>query len=267
MIIYADILILENFIVNLFLLTLTMKFVKHKSKLFLLIISSLIGGVYTLVVIIPRLYLFSLIPFELLVAYAMLRIVYGKTSIVNMVKLLGIFLFLTFALSGMCFLFSLKQNLYVLGNTFKIERYSVKYIMLGIMIIYCVYARLIEYIKERTFVKNYNFEIEFISGDKKYIFNGFLDTGNELREPITNLPCILIEESLISDLKFNNKNTYSIPYSAIGYGGNLRGIRINNIEVKNNNYADRVIDAIICPCKEKLSRENEFNALLSRGIV
>ncbi|PTR81262.1 peptidase U4, partial [Bacillus anthracis] len=27
------------------------------------------------------------------------------------------------------------------------------------------------------------------------------------------------------------------------------------------------IEAIICSCKNKLSKENEFNALLSRGVI
>jgi len=33
--------------------------------------------------------------------------------------------------------------------------------------------------------------------DIKYVIKGFLDTGNELREPITNLPCIIVEEKII----------------------------------------------------------------------
>ena len=84
----------------------------------------------------------------------MIRLVYGKTSIFNMIKLLATFLMMTFTLSGVCFLFSLKQNLYLLGSTFKIEKYSVKYIMLGIMIIYIIYSRFIEYIKDKLFVNN-----------------------------------------------------------------------------------------------------------------
>ena len=59
----------------------------------------------------------------------------------------------------------------------------------------------------------------------------------------------------------------NIPYNAIGYGGNLKGIRINNIKIKGRELWYRQVDAIICPCVEKLSRENEFNALLSRGIL
>jgi stage II sporulation protein GA (sporulation sigma-E factor processing peptidase) len=265
--IYVDTLILENCIVNFFLLTVTMKFIKHKCKMIALISSSMIGGIYTLVLLIPQLNILTYLPFELIVACMMLRLAYGKTNVFNIIKLLFIFLMMTFTLSGVCFLFSLKQNIYLLGSTFKIERYSVKYIVLGIIIIYIIYSRLSEHIKDKLFIKNFIFEIEFKIAEKQYCFKSFLDTGNELREPITNLPCILIEENLINDINFDNMNTYHILYSSIGYGGCLKGVKVNNIRIKNNNSLYEEIDAIICPCKEKLSKEYEFNALLSRGIV
>ena len=265
--IYVDIVVLENCIVNFFLLTLTMKCIKHKCKMSALMISSFIGGLYTLVLVIPKLNILACLPCELLVACIMIRLVYGKISIYNLTKLLGIFLMMTFTLSGICFLFSIKQNLYLLGSIFKIEKYSIKYIMLGIMIVYIVYSRINDYMKDRLFTSNFSFMIEFEIEKRKYSFQSFLDTGNELRETVTNLPCILIEEHLIQDVNFNSKNTYEILYSSIGYGGSLKGVRVNNIKVKSKDSIYEVIDAIICPCKEKLSKENEFNALLSRGVI
>lgn len=266
MVIYADVLVFENCIVNFFLLTLTMKCIKHKCKIIALISSSFIGGLYTLVSLIPQLNTLSYLPCELIVACIMLRLAYGKTNILNMIKLLFTFLIMAFTLSGVCFLFSLKQNLYILGNTFKIEKYSVKYIILGIMLIYIVCDRFVEYMKDKLFINDFIFEVEFEVDDKKYTFKSFLDTGNELREPITNLPCILIEKDLINDMDFDN-DTYHLFYSSIGCGGDLKGIRVNNIKIKNKKCSYEKIDAIICPCKQKLSKECEFNALLSRGIV
>ena len=174
---------------------------------------------------------------------------------------------ITFTLSGLCFALSFSQNSYKIGGAFRITNYSLKYLLLGIMIIYIFYERLSNYVKDKTCVNNYNYQIEFEVCDKKYSIKSFLDTGNELREPITNLPCILIEDKLISDIKFDDKNTYYIPYSSVGYSGNLKGIRINKVKIKDNKSFYEEIDAIICPCKEKLSKENEFNGLLPRGIL
>ena len=267
MIVYADIFFIENFIVNLFLLSVTMKCLKHKYRFSLLSAASCIGGVYSFVLLIPKLKFLASLPFELLTAYLMIRIVYGKTTLINMLKVLIIFLMLTFTLSGICFLFSLKQNYYILDGIYKIKKYSIKYIMLGLMIIFVFSDRMIEYIKDKITVNNYIYVMEFEIEGKKYRIKSFLDTGNELKEPVTNLPCILIEKEIFSEFNFGNKNIYEIPYNAIGYGGKLKGIKVNNIKIKGRDLWYRQVDAIVCPCMEKLSKENEFNALLSRGIL
>lgn len=265
--IYIDILIFENFIVNLFLLSLTMKLTHHKCKTSMLIFSAFLGSIYTLVIFTPILNLFGNMPFQVIVAMIMVKLTYGKTSIINFLRTTSIFFITTFTLSGICFLFSLKENIYILGETFSIEKYSIKYLILSFMIIFIICNRINYYLKERSFINNYIFYIECCIENKNYIFSGFLDTGNELREPITNLPCILVEKDLLSDVNFSGNNIYYIPYSTVKSGGKLLGIRVNNINIKNDDLDFRKIDAIICPCNEKFSKRNEFNALLSRGIV
>lgn len=265
--IYADILVFENCLVNFFLLTITMKCTKRKCSFLPLMFSSFVGGIYTLVIFIPKLNILSCLPFALIVAFIMLRVVYGKTNMINMIRVLVIFLLISFTLSGICFLLSLNQNSFIIGKLYKLENFSLKNIILGIMFIYLILNRIIDNVKERLIIGDLKFGIEFEVEKKVYNFEGFLDTGNELIEPITNLPCILIEENLIKDINFNRLNSYFILYSAIGYDGNLKGIRVNDIKVTKNDCFYEKIDAIICPCKEKLSKENDFNALLSRGVA
>lgn len=267
MIIYADIVVLENTIVNLFLLMITMKSVRHKYKRAGILSASFVGGLYTMVMFVPNLSFFRNFPIPIFVAYLMVRMSSGKMNFISHLKILVLFFIFTFMLSGICFLFSIKQNLYILGDSFEIEHYSIKYILLSIMIVYIIGSRILDYIKERTFVSNCNFEISFEIDGNKYDVLSFLDTGNELKEPITNLPCILIEKEIIKDIEFEGKRVYYVPYSAIGSGGNLEGIRINDIVINSKGIFKKKFDAIVCPCKEKLSKENEFNALLSRGIV
>ncbi|ACD54178.1 peptidase U4 [Clostridium botulinum] len=264
--VYIDILILENFIINLFLMILTMKILKYKVKDILLICSGFIGALYTIVLLFPKLDILTSFPCRIIILYIMIRISYGKKGFINIIKAMGIFLLLTFTLSGLCFMFSLNQNEYLLGESFEISKYSMKYLILGGMIIYMFFNRLIEYVKNKLMVNNFKFSIQFEVAETMYDIKGFLDTGNELREPVSNLPCILIEQDLVSTINFNSKDVYYIPYSAIGYGGNLKGIKVESIKIKGEKFYNEV-DAIICPCNEKLSKENDFNALLSRGVI
>ena len=267
LIVYADTIILENTVINLFLLMLTMKCSKHKYKMTSIMISAFIGGLYTIVLFIPKLLILRSFLIELFVAYLMIRIASGKMSIFSHIRLLILFLLLTFMLSGICFLFSIKQNLYILGNSLDIKKYSIKYTMISLMIIYIISVRVLDYIRERNFINNYLFKITFKIDDTEYKFQSFLDTGNELREPVTNLPCILVEKEYMKNLDIEQKCRYYIPYNAIGLQGNLKGIRVDNILVSGKGISEKRIDAVLCPCDEKLSKENEFNALLSRGII
>lgn len=267
MIVYADMIVLENTIINLFLLIITMKCTRRKYKMPTILASAFVGGLYTIVLFIPDLRVLSSFIIEIFVAYLMIRITSGKLNFLSHIKLLIVFLLLTFMLSGICFMFSIKQNYYILGSSFNIEHYSIKYVMISLMIIYIIGSRIIDYIKERSFVNNYLYDITFTINDKKYEYRSFLDTGNELREPITNLPCIIVERDYVKDLDVKENSVYYIPYNVIGSQGNLVGIRVNNILINGRGISKRRIDAIVCPCDEKLSKENEFNALLSRGIV
>lgn len=265
--IYIDVLLLENFIVNLFLLLLTMKLIHHKCKTSIMIFSSFLGGIYTLVLVIPELRIFSYFPFQIIMAIIMVWITCGKTSIINLLKTTTTFLIVSFTLSGICFLFSIKENLYVLGENFSITKYSIKYVILSFMILFIFIDRISYYLKEQSFVNNYIFSVECYIENKQYIFKGFLDTGNELKEPVTNLPCIIVDESLLSDVNFYGNNIYHIPYSTVKSNGTLAGIRVNNINIKDHGLEFRKIDAIICPCSEQFSKNSTFDALLSRGIV
>lgn len=265
--IYIDVLILENFIVNLFLLLLTMKLIHHKSKTSIIIFSSFLGSIYTLVLVIPELKIFSYFPFQIIMAIIMVLIAYGKTTVISLIKTTTIFLLVSFTLSGICFLFSIKENIYVLGENFSITKYSIKYVILSFMILFIVLDRINYYIKEQSFVNNYIFSVECYIENRIYIFEGFLDTGNELREPITNLPCIIVEESLLSDVNFHGNNIYHIPYRTVKSNGTILGIRVNNVNIKDHGLEFRKVDAIICPCSEQFSKNSTFNALLSRGIV
>lgn len=267
LVIYADVIVLENTIVNLFLLMVTMKSIRHKYKMACILSAAFVGGLYTMVLFMPKLLILRSFPSQIFVAYLMIRITSGKMKFITQVKILVLFFLFTFMLSGICFLFSIKQNFYILGSSFEIEHYSIKYILLSIMVVYIIGSRILDYIKERNFINNYKFKISFEIDGEKYEISSFLDTGNELKEPVTNLPCILIEKEIIKNIEFKGKSVYYVPYNSIGAGGNLEGIRVNDILINGGGISDKKIDAIVCPCKEKLSKENDFNALLSRGIV
>ncbi|MGG7176072.1 sigma-E processing peptidase SpoIIGA [Clostridium paraputrificum] len=263
--IYLDILIIENFIVDIFLLSITFQVMRVKVCTRKRIISALVGALYTVVMVFPNLRAFTLLPFQLTVAFFMIFISLRSYKIHMLLKGTGVYILSSLTLSGLCFGFSLWQNSYTFSGGVTIIKYSLKYLVIAIMILYVICERVISYFRERALITNFIYDIEVSIDNIKYIIRGFLDTGNELREPITNIPCILVEENFVTDYK--EDETYYIPYSAIGYSGKLKGFKCDMVRIRREGEEWQEVDAIICPCSEVLSRDKEYNALLSRGVI
>lgn len=265
--IYIDLLLIENFVIDMFILLITTKLLRIKVVNSLLIISSLFGSVYTLVEVFPKLKVFSLFPFQIIIAFLMMMILLKGRSIALVTKGTCIYILCAFTLSGVSFGFSLWQNSYSLTMGYSISNYSMKYLIMSIVLVYVVADRAISYIRERALVSNFIYEIEVYINDIRYVIKGFLDTGNELREPVTNLPCIIVEERFLLNYQEDEEKTYYIPYNAIGFSGKLKGFKVDKVLIRGDKEEWREVTAIICPCNDVLSRDKEFNALLSRGVI
>ena len=101
--IYLDVVLFQNFIINLFLLFITFKLMKIKTNKKKVMLASFIGTIYTLTMIFPRLVLFSRVPFQLVVAFIMIKIVLGRCNIKSIFKGTGTFIICSILLAGLCF--------------------------------------------------------------------------------------------------------------------------------------------------------------------
>lgn len=265
MIIYIDVIMLENFIVNLFLLILTMKLFKYKYYK-TIYIAAMLGAIYTLVLFTKYKFLTSL-PFKLLMVVAMISITMKTLDLLKIIKLSIGFTICSFTLCGIAFSFSIVSENKYNFSYFTINNYSIKYILISIMIFYIIIIRIIDYLKDRTLIENFIYDIEISDNNNKIFMKGLLDTGNGLREPVTNLPCIIIENDFIKEDVIKRKEEFLIPYNTVKEDGNLKGFKSEQVRIKGNDNVWKNVDVILCICENKLSKENEFNALLSRGVI
>lgn len=267
MVVYIDIFILENFIVNLFLLLFTFKVLRVEYKKYVIYLSAIIGSLYSVVLFFDKLTIMTSLPFKIFVALIMVAITMKKLNFKLMIKLTSCFFVGTFTLAGICFGTSLITNSYSIYENFTISNGSIKTIILTVLVLYIVLTRIAEYVRERNTVSNFLYDIEIPLDASKLTVKAFLDTGNCLREPVTNLPCIILENSIFELLKKKDEECFSISYNTISENGKMFGIKGKQIKIISNGGEWRTVDVILCGCPNKLSEENEFNALLSRGII
>ena len=265
MIIYIDILIMENHLVNLFFLVITANLLKIKKSYIRMHIASLFGAIYTLSYFIPWLSFLKVAPIKLAFPMIILAIAFKIKNFRLMLKGRLIYIFLSFLLAGLCF--SMEMGSYSFFSGLIVENVSYRGILLGIIIILLLGERVVTYIKDRIIYQGYLFKIQIKHHGYNKSFSAFLDSGNELREPVTNLPVIILEgEAAGKELK-EERWEYLIPYRLIDGGiGNLHGFIPQEIILWRGKEFESV-RAVVCITKETLSKEKEFSALLSRGIV
>lgn len=268
MIVYIDVVILENLIINFFLLLITIQVMHIKVKYRSIFLSSILGALYILCLFIPQLNIVTNIIGKCIFAFIMVFIVLRDKGLITIFKGFIIFLMISFMFAGICFMFALLENNYEIDSAFTITNYSTKYLLFGGMIIYITVERIRTFLKDRAVVTNFIYELEINIDDSINKITAFLDTGNELKEPITNLPVIIVDKSSFRDISVNHKECFNVPYKVInGKTGNMRGIKVKEVKLfKDNNYIFSR-EAIICFSEGKLSITGDYEALLSRGII
>lgn len=265
MVINLDILLLENFIIDAFLLNIVTQIVKVKVKFKKIILSSAFGCIYLILVLFCESPLLSNLFSKVIAAFIMIWIVFGKTDFIFLIKGTIIFLLVSMLLAGICISFELKQ--FQITDAFDLSNYSYKYLIISTMTVYLILYRIFIYIKDRKAVTELIYDIEIVTKDYRKDIRAFLDTGNELREPVTNLPVILVQKSALSLDSIKNADYFSIPYTVVnGNTGNLKAFKPDSIFIIIDGKKIN-LEAVIALCDTKLSKLGDYEALLSRGIV
>ena len=265
MVIYVDIFSFGNFIVNLFLLYILAKCIGVKMNYKKSLFASSIGTIYALLVLYSNLnVILSNLFIKLLVSFLMVIVAFGHKDLVELIKANLIFLSLTFLLAGLCIFIEINGL-----NTMIVFIYRIKTtnIIIGIMIFILFLDRLYYFLKEWISNTNYIFEVEINMFNKKVKIKSFLDTGNELKEPITNLPVVVLEKDLIDEKDISENETYFIPYTtADGTRGTMKAFKPDKFAInKNGNFIEK--EVMIAITDVNFSKENDYKALLNKALL
>lgn len=265
MVVNLDILVIENSIVNYFLLYITSQTLRLRKSFKNIVLPAFIGGLYVVTLIFPKLYILTKLPFKLLVALLMIYILFYKSSILFDLKALIIYLLYSMLLAGLCLFIEL-NNCGTFEKNSILYNFSYKRLMLALIVLYLVINRLVIFIRDRIELNSLIFSVDIVFNNYQKTVKAFLDTGNELREPATNLPVMLLE-SYYLDKILEEKETFYIPYKVVnGETNTLKGFRPQFIRIHRGDNTE-IRQVIIALCENKLSSIGEYNALLSRGII
>lgn len=219
---YIDLFFIFNFIID-FIITLSVSIIlKRKSSYIRMILSSLLGGLSSLLLFTSL----NKILIEIISIVIMVVISFGCKGIRYVIKNILYMYILSTLLGGIIYLFNIKVS----NNVF------FSYLIIIIIAI----EVMVLYIKENKKMKNiynnyYKVDIYFKSNDKLSLI-GFVDTGNNLYDPYKKRPIILI-----SNKYYRDDNFILVPYHTLSGNGLLKCIKPDIIFIEGIGYKGNVL--------------------------
>lgn len=295
MTIYIDIVLIENLIMNYIILFTTAVVLKIKVNHIRLILASLLGAGYSIIAYMGIIKVYSSIILKIILSVLIIYIAFNPQNIKKMCKDLLLFYLVSFVFGGATFalIYIIKPQNILMKNGLFLGTYTLKTVMLGAVVAFCIIIGAFAIIKNKISKKDMFCEIEILINQKKTKTKAMIDTGNMLKEPITNVPVIVVEhillyscmpKEILNNLKeimggdFKNipcdiqekyiSKLKLIPFSSLGkQNGMLIGIRPEYVKVITDEQEKINKNVIIGIYEKSLTKKGEYQALIGIELL
>ena len=293
--IYIDVIFLENLIMNSIILYATAIILKIKPKMIKIIISSAIGSIYAIITYITEIEIYTSVILKTILAIIIVYIAFNPQNLKKMLKEVAIFYLTSFVFGGatLYLIYYIKPQEIFIKNGMFVGTYILKVILLGGIFALIIIKISSKIIKDKITPKDIYCNIKIKIDNKIIETKGMIDTGNLVKEPITNTSVVILESTLLEKalptIILNNlENILSgdlsqipkeiqekyisklrcIPFSSLGkQNGMLLGIKADEIEVETE-YEKKVSNNVIIGIYDKtLTKRGEYRALVGIELV
>jgi stage II sporulation protein GA (sporulation sigma-E factor processing peptidase) len=283
--VYADLTLLINFIMDFIILWATARMVRITPVLSRIGVAAFVGGIYAVGFLLPSLYVFYTFPAKILFSCLMLLIALPLGSWEVFKRAFVFFYAINFTVAGASIACSYMMKGHNLSSHYL-------WLVAGIISALLIGIFGVKWFSQRIIPGLLRFKVEMTFEQKRCRGQGFLDTGNNLRDPLTNRPVIVAEYDFIKDclpadvrdaIKGNHdasqllddliESSWSrrlrlIPFTSIGKEhGMLVGIRADEVKVEWGQNYPSYKNMVVGIYKGKLSTHNHYQMLIPAEIV
>ena len=294
MTVYVDVVLLENLCMNYIILFGTGYIIKLKIRHWRILVSSSIGAVYAILAYMEIFPLYANILVKIILSICMVYIAFNPKNIKAIIKELALFYLVSFALGGCAFalLYIVRPQDIFMKDGVYIGTYPIKIALLGGIVGFIITYVAFKVVKTRMNKNELIYEIVLKINEKELTTKVMLDTGNMLKDPISNNPVVLIEKKILYDIlpkellentknmlggDFKNnedlENEYRtrlriIPFTSVGkQNGMMLGIKVDEIKVITD--IDEVINtnAIVCVYEKEFSKRGKYFGIMGMDLL
>ena len=254
MVVYVDKVFVVNFAINSLLLYITHRTIRSRTSKGRIPLAAAVGAAYAVIWYVPGMvWLFGFLG-RLIFSCILIRIAFSPRGVRAFAAAVIVFFAMTFAFGGAVYAVMGMVDKNASRAPIWVLAVSTIAAFIGITVITARYKRML--IKERSFV-----DIDITMNGKTTRFQGLVDTGHSLYEPITGNPVIVVEYDklkciLTEDL---NKRTCVIPFRSVGQdGGVMTGFHPDGLKVNG----EMIKKAVVGIYRGNLSSDGSYSGLI-----
>lgn len=276
-VIYIDILFCINLFINYFILLATSKILNISTKLYRLLLAATFGAFYSLVIFLPYFSNVLLFLSFLICSVVIILICFNFSSFKAFIKILVCFFIINLSFAGSLILLRRLFNIkaIIIKNGILYFDFSPITFIVSCIISYII-IRIAQMLNIKFRYKNNTIPIQVFLNGKHLNLSSKLDTGNNLVEPFSSLPVIIVKKQSLEKF-LNCRELFSanlvkklkvrmIPYKSVGKaGGILKGFKADYVCIFNEKTMNKK-DAYIAICEDNILSD-EFDALLNPALL
>lgn len=291
-IIYLDILILINLYCNFMIIILMKLIARVNVPLYKMIIGTIVAtAIVPLTIFFPQSIITTAIG-KIMYSFFIIFAIFGYKSIVQFIKCLSIFYFISFGVGGglLAFHFLITDSFFQSNDLLMDTAVNSVLVIIGLPLLLLFTKKRLDHhvIEKIQYDQLYKVIVHFAETQVETV--GFMDSGNHLTDPITNRPVIICEASFIAQF-FNSedwqiiknmlmKNDIThiphrfkkvisiIPYQVIGKQHNfLYAFKLDKLQIHVNGKILETKQLLIGIQWNRLSADKTYTCLLHPQII
>jgi stage II sporulation protein GA (sporulation sigma-E factor processing peptidase) len=296
--VYADVVFLINFVMDLLILLVAGKLAGRRAKFGRLALGALIMAVsYCAITLISSLHIFYHLISTVIMLMMGIWAAYAPPNLLILFKL-ALFSYLSaFLIGGIGMgLFYVSRFYDIIGsitNVFVIN-FSVPVLIGAAAAFYVLFKFGLRWLEARTLKRQVCMAVRIFFEDRALELNALVDTGNSLRDPLSNAPVIVAEfdsiktflpdrlKTLFYEKQENNLQNLldsarmdgftgrlrMIPYESLGrQNGLLIGFRPDRVEITREKDTIALSEVVIGIYNRNLSRNGDYQGLLNPELI
>ena len=295
MTIYIDVVFLENLVMNSIILIASGIILKKKLKWIRILLASSLGAIYTIIGYMSVLEIYSNLVLKVILSILIIYIAFNPQTVKQLWKDVLIFYLTSFVFGGVAFalIYVVKPQDILMKNGLFLGTYPLKTVLLAAIVAFIIIIAAFAIVKTKFSKKDMFCDVEVELNNKKIKTRTMIDTGNLLKEPITNTPVIVLEHTLLYECvpkeildnlesilggelvkipeKVRSENVSKlklIPFASLGkQNGMLVGIKADSLKIIQDDQEKENKNVIVGIYNKSLTKRGEYRALIGMDLI